>query len=147
MLRAGYGITGNQNIPAGRTVNQFGGGRSSTFYDIGGTGNSALAGFTSTSLGNDSLKWEENTSVNVGLDLEFFGGTVSLIIDAYQRNTDNLLFDPAQPAAAGIAAAPFVNVGEMRNRGVDLSLGFQGTVGNTGTWRLNLQRPDEHAVR
>ncbi len=136
MLRFGWGLTGNQLIPTGRIVSQFGGNRSDTFYDIGGTGNTIVAGFRQTSLGNSDLKWEENQSINVGLDLEFFGGAASLVIDAYQRETDNLLFDPPTPGTAGVAAPPIVNIGKMRNRGIDFSLGYTGSVGD-GTWRVN----------
>ena len=136
MLRFGWGLTGNQLISSGRVVSQFGGGRGDTFYDIRGTGNTILAGFKQTSLGNPDLKWEENESVNVGLDLEFFGGNASLVVDVYQRNTDDLLFDPPTPATAGVAAPPIVNIGKMRNRGVDFSIGYRGTVGD-GTWRVN----------
>jgi TonB-linked SusC/RagA family outer membrane protein len=134
MLRGGWGITGNQAIPAGRVVSQFGGGRDDTFYAISG-GNTLTTGYRQTSLGNSDLKWEENQSINIGLDLEFFGGAVSLVVDAYQRNTDNLLFDPPVPGTAGVAAAPIVNIGEMKNRGIDFSLGYQGQVGN-GTWSV-----------
>lgn len=136
MLRFGWGLTGNQLIPTGRIVSQFGGSRGDTFYDISGTGNTIVAGFRQTSLGNSDLKWEENESFNVGLDLEFFGGNASIVIDAYQRDTDNLLFDPPTPGAAGIAAPPIVNIGKMRNRGIDFSLGYTGSVGD-GTWRVN----------
>lgn len=136
MLRFGWGLTGNQLIPTGRIVSQFGGNRGDTFYDIGGTGSTIAAGFRQTSLGNADLKWEENESFNVGLDLEFFGGDASLVIDVYQRDTDNLLFAPPIPATAGIAAPPIVNIGKMRNRGIDFSLGYTGSVGD-GTWRVN----------
>ncbi|MDH3291953.1 MAG: TonB-dependent receptor, partial [Gemmatimonadota bacterium] len=74
-----------------------------------------------------------NQSINAGLDLEFFGGSTSLVIDVYQRETDNLLFDPPTPGAAGVAAPPIVNIGKMKNRGIDFSLGYTGTVG-AGTW-------------
>lgn len=136
MLRFGWGLTGNQLIPTGRIVSQFGGSRGDTFYDIGGTGSNIVAGFRQTSLGNSDLKWEENESFNVGLDLEFFGGAASLVIDGYQRETDNLLFDPATPGTAGVAAPPIVNIGKMRNRGIDFSIGYTGSVGD-GTWRVN----------
>ncbi|MDH3477756.1 MAG: SusC/RagA family TonB-linked outer membrane protein [Gemmatimonadota bacterium] len=132
MLRFGWGLTGNQSIPTGRIVSQFGGGRGDTFYAIQG-GNTIAAGFRQTSLGNPDLKWEENQSINAGLDLEFFGGSTSLVIDVYQRETDNLLFDPPTPGAAGVAAPPIVNIGKMKNRGIDFSLGYTGTVG-AGTW-------------
>ena len=62
MLRFGWGITGNQSIPSGRIVSQFGGDRGDTYYDVGGTNNSVVAGFRQQSLGNRNLKWEENRS-------------------------------------------------------------------------------------
>jgi TonB-linked SusC/RagA family outer membrane protein len=137
MLRFGWGLTGNQNIPAGRIVNQFGGGTGDTFYDIAGTAHSIVAGFRTTSLGNPDLKWEENRSMNLGLDLEFFGGSTSLVVDLYQRDTDNLLFNPPQPATAGPASPPFVNIGKMRNRGIDFSLGYRKTFSD-GVWGLSI---------
>jgi TonB-linked SusC/RagA family outer membrane protein len=136
MLRFGYGITGNQLIPPGRIVSQFGGGRGDTYYAIGG-GNTIAAGYRQTSLGNPDLKWEENKSTNIGLDLEFFGGDVSLVVDAYRRYTDNLLFDPATPGTAGVAAPPIVNIGKMKNQGIDFSIGYQGRVGASGTWNVS----------
>jgi TonB-linked SusC/RagA family outer membrane protein len=136
MLRAGYGVTGNQNIPSGRVLSQYGGNLGDTYYAING-GNSIVTGYRATSLGNANLKWEENKSYNIGLDLEFFGGSASLVVDAYQRDVDNLLFNPAQPSTAGSAAAPILNVGAMRNRGIDASLGYRGTVGS-GNWSLTL---------
>jgi TonB-linked SusC/RagA family outer membrane protein len=138
MLRFGWGLTGNQNIPAGRQTSQFGGGTGDTYYDVGGTGSTIVPGYRQTSLGNDSLKWEENESMNLGLDLEFLGGNASLVVDVYQRDTDNLLFDPAQPATAGVADAPIVNIGQMRNRGIDLALGFTGGFGDDGSWSVTL---------
>ncbi|MFQ6045773.1 MAG: SusC/RagA family TonB-linked outer membrane protein, partial [Gemmatimonadales bacterium] len=138
MLRFGWGVTGNQSIPSGRVVSQFGGDRGDTFYDITGSNTSIRPGFRQTSLGNPDLKWEENESMNVGLDLEFFGGAASLVVDAYQRETKNLLFDPQTPATAGVAAPPILNIGKMRNRGIDFSLGYTGSVGAEGSWRVSL---------
>ena len=135
MLRFGYGVTGNENIPSGRVVSQYGGGRGDTFYAIGG-GNTISAGYRQTSLGNTALKWEENKSVNVGFDLGLFEGRGSLVVDLYERNTDNLLFDPPVPATAGIAAPPVVNIGQMRNRGIDFSFGYNGTVGDRTAWNF-----------
>lgn len=135
MLRFGWGVTGNQSIPAGRIVSQFGGDRGETFYAIDGS-NTILPGFRQTSLGNPDLKWEENRSVNFGVDLEFLSGHGTFTADLYQRRTNNLLFDPPQPAAAGIAAPPIVNIGKMQNRGIDFSLGYQGTIGEGTLWSV-----------
>ncbi len=130
MLRVGYGVTGNQSIPSGRTLNQFGGANGDTYYDIIGSNNTVRAGYRQVSLGNPNLKWEENRSTNAGADLSLFDNRVSLIIDVYDRATNNLLFDPALPGAAGIAAPPIVNIGRMNNRGFDISLSHQGNSWN-----------------
>ena len=130
MLRVGYGVTGNQSIPSGRTLNQFGGSNGDTYYDITGSNSTVRAGYRQTSLGNANLKWEENRSTNVGADLSLFDNALSLIVDVYDRATNNLLFDPALPGTAGIAAPPIVNIGRMNNRGFDISLGHQGNSWN-----------------
>jgi TonB-linked SusC/RagA family outer membrane protein len=133
MLRAGWGLTGNQLIPAGRIVAQFGGTRNATYYDIAGSNTSVLAGYRQTRLGNPDLRWEENESINLGADAGLFDGRVNVVLDVYQRETDNLLFDPPLPATAGSADPPIVNVGKMRNRGFDLSIGHQ-----SATWNATL---------
>lgn len=138
MLRASWGITGNQNIAAGRVVDWFGGSVGTSFYDIAGTGNRAVTGFRQTAIGNQNLRWEENESINLGIDAEFLGGSATLVVDVYQRDSDNLLFNPPLPATAGIAAAPIVNIGQMRNRGIDLGLGLRGTLANGIGWNVDL---------
>ena len=136
MLRFGYGVTGNQQIPAGRTNAQFGGDRGDTFYGIDGSGGNIQPGYKTTALGNPDLKWEEQHSVNVGLDLEFLQGRATATVDIYDRKTNNLLFDPRQPATAGSAAPPIVNIGKMDNKGIDFSLGYRGQMGGGTLWSV-----------
>ena len=124
MLRYGYGITGNQLIPAGRIVALFGGSRGDTYYDIGGQ-NAIAAGFRQSTIGNPDLKWEEDKSVNIGTDLAMLDNAINIVFDGYKRVTNNLLFNPAIPATAGIAAPPIVNVGKMSNTGFDFSIGHR----------------------
>jgi len=124
MLRYGWGVTGNQQIPSGRISSQYGGNVGDTYYAIGG-GNSAVAGFKQTALGNPDLKWEEARTQNVGADVTLFDGKMNLVVDVYQRNTNNLLFDPPIPGTAGILAPPIVNIGKMENKGIDFSIGHQ----------------------
>ena len=126
MLRLGYGVTGNQSIPSGRTLNQFGGSNGDTFYDISGSNSTVASGYRQTSLGNANLKWEENRSTNVGADLALFQGVINVVVDLYDRASNNLLFNPAIPGTAGVAAPPIVNIGKMKNRGFDFSIGHQG---------------------
>jgi TonB-dependent starch-binding outer membrane protein SusC len=126
MLRLSYGLTGNQQIPSGRIVSQFGGDLGDTYYDITGSNSSIQPGFRQTALGNADLKWEEQKTTNVGADLAFFNGNLNVIVDVFSRKTNNLLFNPALPATAGVAAAPIVNIGAMKNNGFDFSVGHTG---------------------
>lgn len=137
MIRAGWGITGNQLIPPGSTVNQFGGGTADTFYNISGDGTSIDQGFRQVVRGNDDLQWEENESINVGLDLEMFDGRLNFALDVYQRDTNDLLFAPQLPATAGVADPPVVNIGQMRNTGFDFTIGTRGSFGNDLNWTLS----------
>jgi len=127
MLRYGWGVTGNQLIPTGRIVSQFGGGSGDTFYDITGANTSTVAGFRQVSLGNPDLKWEEDRSQNVGADMSLFNRNLDVVIDVYRRTTSNLLFNPALPATAGVADPPFVNIGSVLNNGFDFSIGHRGS--------------------
>src|SRR5256714_13694074 len=129
MLRYGWGVTGNQNIPSGRVVSTYGGDRGDTFYDITGSNQSIVAGFRQAAQGNPELKWEENRSSNIGADAVLFNGMFNVVFDVYTRRTNNLLFDPRTPATAGIARPPIVNIGKMGKKGFDFSLG------HTAGWR------------
>ncbi|MDX1673270.1 MAG: TonB-dependent receptor [Longimicrobiales bacterium] len=138
MLRFGWGVTGNQNIAAGRTVDWFGGSVGTSFYDISGSNTSVVPGYRQVAIGNPELQWEENESVNLGMDVEFLGGTTRFALDVYQRDSDNLLFNPPLPATAGLASAPIVNVGEVRNRGFDAEVAFRGTFSDDIDWGVSL---------
>ena len=127
-IRGGWGITGNQQIPAGRVFDQFGGGTGRSFYDINGSNSNLVSGFIKTSNGNPDLKWEENVSTNIGFDASLFNDHVTVVLDLYQREVDDLLFSPQQPATAGNAGPPFVNIGKMENRGIDFTLGYRGNL-------------------
>ena len=137
MLRFGWGVVGNQNIPTGRTVSGFGGSIGTSFYDINGADTRVVTGYRQTSIGNPLLKWEENQSTNFGIDAEFLG-MATLELDFYERNSNNLLFNPPLPATAGQAAQPIVNIGKMQNRGIEGSFGLRGTVAGEVDWNLNL---------
>jgi TonB-linked SusC/RagA family outer membrane protein len=125
MLRYGWGVTGNQFIPSGRIVAQYGGGRGDTYYDVNGSNTSVVGGFRQTTIGNPNLKWEENRSTNIGADMVLLDGLLNVVVDVYRRQTNNLLFDPRLPATAGRVSPPIVNVGTMRNTGVDFSIGHE----------------------
>jgi TonB-linked SusC/RagA family outer membrane protein len=137
-IRGGWGITGNQSIPSGRTSNQFGGSTNNTFYDINGTNSSLVTGYRMTSLGNEDIKWEENTSANLGFDFSMLERRINVVFDLYQRTVDDLLYGAQIPATAGQAAPPIVNIGTMENKGIDFSIGYRSKLTGKFQWELEL---------
>jgi len=137
-FRGGWGITGNQSIPSGRTANQYGGSTSQTFYDINGTNSSIVTGYRLTALGNPDLKWEENISTNVGFDLSLIERRINVVFDLYKRTVDGLLYGPQIPATAGQASPPIVNIGTMENRGFDFSVGYRSELTGKFQWEVEL---------
>jgi len=135
-IRFGFGVNGNQEIPVGRTVDQFGGGVGQVFADVDGDG-TPEGGFRTTAAGNPNLRWEENVSYNAGVDAVFLGGRFDFVLDLWLRNTKDLLFNPRVPGTRGSVSPPFRNVGRMQNRGIDFSFGYNGSIGDEISWNIN----------
>lgn len=131
-LRAGWGQTGNQEIPAKITQALF---TAVTSGDISypiGPGTEYPAGVAFIRLANPDIQWEVSTQTNIGLDFGFFNGALSGSVDAFHKVSDNILLeiiptDPVQPAST-----TWSNVEDMTitNSGLELALGYQQRVGN-----------------
>ncbi len=135
-IRGGYGLMGNQfNIGAANAFTTYGQNRSHSFYDIKGTGTSTVLGFQRTRVGNPLAKWERNINSNIGIDAQLFGGAIDLTVDYYQKNIEDLLFSPELAGTVGQGTAPAVNIGKMKNKGIDLSLYAEKQV--AGNLKLN----------
>ena len=132
-IRGGWGQMGNQ-LPV-NPANQFylyGGDAATSNYDITGTGTSSLQGFRPTRIGNPDAKWEAVSNTNIGFDASLFDNKVELIFDWYNRASTDLLYAPELPGTAGGAAPPTVNIGDMKNTGVDLQLIYRNQWGDFG---------------
>jgi len=122
-IRGGYGTMGNQ-LPVS-TANQFylfGGSTGTSYYDLNGTSTSSLQGYRPTRIGNPDAKWETNVTTNVGFDAVLLDRKFELVFDWYSKQTLDLLFDPELVGTAGSADRPYLNVGQMKNTGIDLQL-------------------------
>lgn len=125
-VRGGWGKMGNErSVGSANRFNTFGGTPGTTGYDINGTQTSIVSGIRTTGVGDPTVKWEENTTINVGFDGTFFKNKLDVIVDVYKRKTKGLLFDQALPASLGTVNAPFVNIGSMENKGIDLMLTYR----------------------
>jgi TonB-dependent starch-binding outer membrane protein SusC len=122
-IRGGYGTMGNQiAVSASNQYYLYGGAPNSTFYDLNGTTNSSIQGFRPTRIGNPDAKWETQVTANAGFDAVLFNRKFELVFDWYTKQSSDLLYNPELPGTAGGANVPYVNIGEMKNTGIDIQL-------------------------
>lgn len=139
-LRASWGQMGNPKIDPANQYTQFRGGIGSSNYDINGTQNGTVPGFQLSFLGNPDGRWEVLTTTNVGFDAVLFNGKTEVVLDLYQKKTDDLLYQNRTVATAG--AGPYVNpafsnVASMKNIGLDLMISQRAQIGGANGVSLN----------
>lgn len=132
-IRGSWGTMGNQlAVSPMNAFSLFGGSANQSFYDIGGTGNSSVQGFRPTRIGNPDAKWETNVTTDIGFEAMMLGGKIGLVFDWYSKQTEDLLFALELPGTAGAASPPYVNVGSMSNKGIDVELSYKENFGELG---------------
>lgn len=96
---------------------------------FGPSGNETLhQGATQTSRVNVDLGWETKTTTNIGIDFEFLNNRLFGSFDWYNAESSNLLYNIKTSWATGTDYL-WTNYGKMRNRGVEISLGWRDRVG------------------
>ena len=124
-LRASYGELGNQELPASNPdVNISGLNEDQSFYSFTGARGSVTPGAILLSVGNQNLTWETSVSKNIGLDFGLLSGRIRGSIEYFDISTKDLIVrDNSLISSTAIdAGAPFVNFGEVNNKGVDFDI-------------------------
>lgn len=147
-LRAAYGENGNNAIPSDLYLDHYtlSGYINYSSYDLNGANDSAIAGAGLYQLGNPYIHWETNKTVNLGFDATLFKNKVTVSFSWFNRITKDLLAVPPITGLAGDALAPFENIMEFSNKGIELELGYNNKIGklfydmnfNFSTYRNNI---------
>ncbi|MEK7255792.1 MAG: SusC/RagA family TonB-linked outer membrane protein, partial [Bacteroidota bacterium] len=125
-LRAGYGITGNDEASGDYPgFSPFFPSPGEASYDITGSGNSVSLGFQQAGRGNPDLKWETTKMLNLGFDLSLWK-KFDLIFEWYDRRTEDLIYPQGSPLTLGSPGPQNINIGDMKNTGIDLNLNYKG---------------------
>lgn len=92
--------------------------------------------------GNPDLTWETSNNLNVGFDFSFFKGMLSGTLEYYQRQVSDMLFSIPVAPSNGYSSIP-MNIGSMRNNGVELELNYRPVNTKDITWDVyaNLTLP------
>ena len=136
-IRASWGMTGNNRTQTpydyySRFVTRPG--YNSLDYVRDGK---TVPGFFRENMENPFLGWETTAQTDIGLDLAFLHNRISLTADIYQKNTYDLLLQATMPASSGYESA-MINVGSMRNRGIELSITAIPVQTKNFTWTSTL---------
>ncbi len=128
--RASFGETGN---------NQFGSYRSLSPARLASAifnGTVLTTGATIERLANQDLTWETTTQFDAGLSLGLFNNRISIEADYYNKQTRDLLLEVPTPATSGFPFS-FTNIGEVSNRGVELSVNTVNIQTANFSWTSN----------
>ena len=135
-FKASYGKVGNDQIGGSRrfayntTINENAPGAAWGTNPASGVGYTTLGGITTDEEGNPFVEWEEATKSNVGMELELFK-SLSIQADLFRDYRDGIfLMRQSTPSAIGLQKDQYVNIGEMLNRGFDMSVVYDHTFAN-----------------
>ncbi len=152
-IRVGWGKTGNQDILNDARFSLFRAlyaeanilpnpwalpaANNSTSYDIGNQENGLLqSGFYAVQTGNDELKWEEQTEINIGLDFGFLDQRLIGSFEFYNKKTTDILIQPVPIAAIGDGKNRFANGADMETNGWEGQITYNSQ--RTGDWTYSV---------
>lgn len=136
-IKASYGKVGNDQIGGSRrfayntTINTGATGAAwGTTPNSTATGYTTVGGITTDEEGNPFVEWEEATKANAGIELGLFNA-LTIQADIFQDYRDGIfLMRQSTPSAVGLQKDQYVNIGEMLNRGFDMSAQFDHVFAN-----------------
>ena len=137
-VRLSYGLTNNANLPPYTYGSAIG-------LNTVGLGQGAYP----SNIPNGNVKWETSKSLDLGLDISLFNNRIQLTTDVYDRKTNNLLLQDPLNAYAGTSgsgagtageylAAPWINAGDVQNKGFEFTINTQNIKGTQFTWNTAL---------
>lgn len=112
-IRPGWGLVGNQPTADYLYVNQY----STDNVYLGSTA------MRPNNLKLTTLSWESKYTWNVGFDLGFFDNKITMDINLYTQTTKDMLMANVRiPSISGFSSLPYMNVGDMNNKGWEFNI-------------------------
>ena len=129
-VRAGWGQIGNDKIGNNAFINTlYTTGPTFVGYPMGGTVSKIQPGATVLTWVNQGGKWERTETLNFGVDAAIGNGLLSATVDFFVRNTKDMLIWKKGPAWIGNRYDAQSNIGQVRNTGLEVTLGHRNNIG------------------
>ena len=125
-LRGSWGKLGSDNLIPFQYVTAL---NITSQYTLG-TGQDRLNGVSKIQFSNPDLKWEETTTTDIGIEASLFNGKIDLIIDYFQKKSEDILANlPINPSSGSNVSIPF-NVATVENKGFEFLLAYKKNKGD-----------------
>ena len=134
-LRVSYGVNGNRDIPRYQALSDLNTGKYQYISPSGVV--IPVSQLYVNRMSNPDLKWERTTSYNIGLDFSILSNMLSGSIDFYKKSTADLLIERILPNTTGFDNV-IANLGEVQNKGFEISLNSNNINNRNFSWRTNL---------
>jgi len=129
-IRTGYGVLGSQNIPDFADQAVFGLTSGSSF------GGAPVNGYAQTQFVDETIKWEETTTFNIGADVGLWDDKLTFTAEFYNKNVDGVLAAVNIPSTAGTSLPVIRNVGAFENSGFEFEGLYRGGKKSGFNWEL-----------
>jgi TonB-linked SusC/RagA family outer membrane protein len=126
-VTGGWGELGNQNIPRLQYLARISRGQR---YSFGADGSAQVIGANQSSFANENITWETVRMSNFGISMGFLDNRLTSNFNYFIKNTDDMLLSPPVIGSQGSNPSPFLNVGQVRNQGLEIELNWQGSKGD-----------------
>jgi TonB-linked SusC/RagA family outer membrane protein len=135
-LRAGWGISSNQNINPYQTLGTLG----TNFYNFGSgntIGTNYVAGYLAGNAPNPALSWEKSAGFNIGVDFAILNNRLSGSIEYFDIRTTDILLNKLLPQSTGLNAQQ-TNIGKTKTTGMEFTLSSVNVQSKGGfTWNTD----------
>lgn len=132
-LRAGYGVTGNQDgLQPYKSLGLYG--AEGIYYNDG----SWQTAYKINQNANPDLKWESTAMLNIGLDFTLFNNRLNGTIEWYNKKTSDMLYNYEVPTPPFVYNKMQANVGDMTNKGIEIMLNMDILRKKDFSWNMSL---------
>lgn len=134
-LRASWGSNGNDGISAFNYLSLIS--LSNARYNFGNDNTTLTQGSYPQTIGVENTKWESSHQTDVGIDARFLNNKLDMSLDWYNKTTKDWLVAAPLLATAGVSNPPYINGGDVTNKGVEVQLSYNGDIGRDFTYNIS----------
>jgi TonB-dependent starch-binding outer membrane protein SusC len=140
-VRASWGSNGNDNIKNFNYLSLIK--LANAQYNLGNDNSTLAVGSYPSTIGTANTKWETSYQTDLGIDARFLNSHLNANLDLYNKITKDWLVAAPLLATAGVATNPYINGGDVTNKGIELQLSYNNNIGKdfsysvTGSYAFN----------